>query len=448
MPRKRPQLATWESTVDALNSQKTRYQLRRNENQTPYIKIEDRETGKRSSLKPLAHSRIEDVIKARELCEWLGEDDLNPDEPISVLLEKIEKGEDYVAGEVYTWDQLVAWSQDHLTKTMKESSARNNIGLIRNLANQDTPMTWKDIKSWLFQKSIDSRPFKNRLDALEQLRLAISSRIGDEPSFITRNNLMQLRARNNASTTKKTRYQPEGKISSVRAIPTKEQAEKYFDKYYEKYPLSIWCLIMMMCYGLRNHELWHIEQVEDNVSNPSLHGKFIYVPGNWRTKSFAHYVFPIYPEWIDKYYLLETLASNQEQLHSRAKPKIVSAKDMSKPWDKGDPHDKGVVVNNDYCGNWISKQLSKTLPEWKASVPNIRGDFNPTAKKEQIKPYDLRHTYAIRVSTLPEWNHISEADAALAMGHSIEVHRKNYQKWISEDQNKERFLNRVVSSFS
>ena len=172
------------------------------------------------------------------------------------------------------------------------------------------------------------------------------------------------------------------------------------------------------------------------------------MPGNWRTKSFAHYVFPIYPEWIDKYYLLETLASNQEQLHSRAKPKIVSAKDMSKPWDKGDPHDKGVVVNNDYCGNWISKQLSKTLPEWKASVPNIRGDFNPTAKKEQIKPYDLRHTYAIRLSTLHEWNHISEADAALAMGHSIEVHRKNYQKWISEDQNKERFLNRVVSSFS
>ena len=406
----------------------------------------DRENKKWTSLSPLAYTRIEDVIKARELCEWLGEDDLNPDQPISVLLEKIEKGEDYVEGEVYTWNQLVGWLQEHLTKTMKESSARNNIGLIRNLASQDVPMTWKDIKAWLFQKPIDSRPFKNRLDALEQLRLAISSRVGDEPAFITRSNLMQLRARNNESTTKKTRYTPEGNISGVRAIPTKEQAEKYFNKYYEKYPLPIWCLIMMMCYGFRNHELWHIERVEDEHSKSPLHDKFLYVPGNWRTKSFAHYAFPIYPEWIEKYYLLESLEEFQEQLHCRAKPKIVSAKDMSKRWTNNDSDDRGVVVNNDYCGRWVSEQLRESLPEWKASVPNIRGDFNPTAKKEQIKPYDLRHTWAIRVSTMPEWNHISEADAALSMGHSIEVHRKNYQRWISEDQNRVRFMSRVLLS--
>ena len=57
-----------------------------------------------------------------------------------------------------------------------------------------------------FQKDISSRPFKNRLDSLEQLRLAISSKYGDEPEWLQRKDLVTLREQNNASRTKAKRY--------------------------------------------------------------------------------------------------------------------------------------------------------------------------------------------------------------------------------------------------
>ena len=445
MPRSRPKPVTWESIVDTLYSQNYRYQLRKFVGQSAYIKIWDKQKKKTYSANPLSYLVIEDVINAKKIVEWLGEKEFPIEETIPSLLEKIDKGEEYSEEETYNWTILLRWVDTHLTKTMKQTSAKNIRGLINNAANQDLPLTWKSFKGWLFQKPIDSRPFKNRLDALEQLRLAVSGRVGDEPSWLTRHNLMELRQQNNASTLKKKRYQPNNDVSTVRAIPTKEQAEKYFDANYKKYPLAIWCLIMMHCYGFRNHELWHCSPMNEDETGDSFKDSMIYVPGNWRTKSFEHYAFPIYPDWVEKYSLIDLLHDNQEILHRRARPKIVSAKDMSKPWTGIDPSDLGVCTNNDYLGNWITKRFKEVLPEWKASVPNKTGAYISNAKKEQVKPYDLRHTWAIRISTMPEWSHVSESDAALAMGHSIEVHRRNYQRWISIEETRDSFIKRITA---
>ena len=444
MPRSRPKPQTWESIVDTLYSQNTRYQLRKFVGQSAYIKIRDKQKKKTNSANPLSYLVIEDVINAKRLVEWLGEKDFPIEEKIPTLLEKIEKGEEYLEEDTYNWKTLLQWVDTHLTMTMKQTSAKNIRGLINNAANQDLPLTWKDFKRWLFEKSIDSRPFRNRLDALEQLRLAVSTKVGDEPSWLTRHNLIELRQQNNASTLKKKRYQPGSDLIGVRAIPTKEQAEKYYDANYEKHPLAIWCLIMMHCYGFRNHELWHCSPMNEDRTSNTLEDSFIYIPGNWRSKSkFAHYTFPIYPEWVEKYSLLDNLKDNQELLHRRAKPKIVSGKDMSQPWTGEDPSDLGVCTNNDYLGNWISKSVRKDLPSWKASVPNNTGAYVSNAKKEEVKPYDLRHTWAIRLATMPEWSHVSESDAASAMGHSIDVHRRNYQRWISIEETRDSFFKRV-----
>ena len=170
------------------------------------------------------------------------------------------------------------------------------------------------------------------------------------------------------------------------------------------------------------------------------------IPGNWRTKSkFTHWTFPIFPEWIAKYKLIEDFKIMQTQLHKRAKPRIMSAVDMSLPWDPNNKRDMGVCVNNDYLGNWITAQMRKQMPDWLASVPNAKGKFIKSGEKDTVKPYDLRHTFAVTLATSTKWNHIDENDAALAMGHNVDIHRKHYQRWISEDDTRDNFLKRITA---
>ena len=118
---------------------------------------------------------------------------------------------------------------------------------------------------------------------------------------------------------------------------------------------------------------------------------------------------------------------------------------MSQRWDSSKTKDLGVCVNNDYLGNWISKQLRENLPEWLASVPNAKGKFIKNGEKEAVKPYDLRHTFAVTLAIDSKWSHIDENDAALAMGHNIDIHRKHYQRWISEDITRDNFFKRITS---
>ena len=447
MPRSRVKAVTWETVVDRLVADQTRHIIRKRPKHLPYIFIEDKTTKKLSSLRPLRWEIIEDVEQAAKICYWCGSGVFPKSLSIDLIIRRSNSEEKINQDEVvYDWDQVMDLVEEHLTKTMKASSAKNIRADIRNLRNAETPFLWKKVRTWLFEKELSSRPFKNRLDALEQLRLAISSKYGDEPEWLKRQDLTILREQNNASRTKAKRYQPGQDLGGVRAIPTQKEAETYLDGLDDQFELHRWCLAMMMCYGMRNHELWHCSILESDPKNPNYKKGIIMIPGNWRTKSkFTHWTFPIFPTWINKYKLIKDFEIMQEQLHKRAKPRIMSAIDMSQRWDRSSKKDLGVCFNNDYLGNWISKQLNQTLPEWLASVPNAKGKFVKSGEKEPVKPYDLRHTWAVTLATDSKWSHIDENDAALAMGHNIEIHRKHYQRWISEDVTRDNFFERVTS---
>lgn len=126
----------------------------------------------------------------------------------------------------------------------------------------------------------------------------------------------------------------------------------------------------------------------------------VYVAGEWRTKSkFEHWTFPIFPEWIKKYKLKEDFRTNQDLLRKKAKMNIVSAFDKTKKWKGQDPNDRGVCDNNSYLGNWITEQLRTKLPKFRCRIPDAKGVINKEDKPRDIKPYDLRHTWAITVAT-------------------------------------------------
>lgn len=179
----------------------------------------------------------------------------------------------------------------------------------------------------------------------------------------------------------------------------------------------------MLLYGLRNHELHHIEEItQDELEKGNLYG-WVYVAGSWITKSkFEHWTFPLYPEWIEKYKLKENFRKYQDELRKKAQMKIVSSLDKTKKWDGKNPKDQGVCDNNEYLGNWITKQLKNNLPIWKARIPDARGIENKEDKPQPIRPYDLRHTWAIRLATEKRWADVSDSDAAQAMGHYVATH--------------------------
>ena len=447
MPRSRVKTVTWETVVDRLVDAQTRNIIRRKPKKSPYIFIEDKPTRKLSTLNPLRWEIIEDIEQAANICVWCKKNKFPKHLSIEVIIRKANTEEEINSeGVVFNWDQVMDIVEVHLTKYMKASSAKNIRADIRNLRKADTPFVWSKMKAWVFQKELSSRPFKNRLDALEQLRMAIYRKFGDEPEWLKRDDLNSLRVLHNASNKQTKRYQVGNSDSGVRGIPTKKEAESYFDALDDKYALQRWSIAMMMCYGMRNHELWHCSLIESNPKDKSYMRNIIKIPGNWRTKSkYSHCTFPIFEDWITKYNLIRDFEIMQSTLHRKAKPRIVSANDYSVKWEPGDSRDMGVCMNNDYLGNWITNQLRETLPMWKATVPNAKGEFIKSGTKEVVKPYDLRHAWAVHLATSPKWNHLNDTHGALAMGHSIEVHRKHYQRWISEDDSIKSFLKQVYS---
>ncbi len=54
-----------------------------------------------------------------------------------------------------------------------------------------------------------------------------------------------------------------------------------------------------------------------------------------------------------------------------------------------------------------------------------------------VRPYDLRHAYAIRCATSVETAEAFDDDMATWMGHGVDVHRRIYLRWLSSSRRKE-----------
>lgn len=134
-------------------------------------------------------------------------------------------------------------------------------------------------------------------------------------------------------------------------------------------PAWRWVFGMMACYGLRNHEVFHLDL--------SL---FPRVQVLESTKTGAREVWPCYPEWADEW-----------ALGVRLLPPVDLAR------------------SNPRLGHSVTRYLSPLLP---------------------FQPYDLRHAWAVR-TLLFGW---PVELSARQMGHSVEVHTRTYQRWISAQQ--------------
>ena len=448
MGKPRSKINSWSQVVDDLGQEKCRYMVQRRP-ESPYIQIIDKTNRKRFSLKPLAAwENMPDVLTAVEIIEWVGNDNWPHGHSVEQLLE-LARNTGASIGErppPYAWSDVKKITFDYLTQSQKKTSAKNTKADLNGLVKRSPPFIWEDIKRWIFEKNLETRPFKNRLDSLEQIRLALSAKFANEPSWLKRADLDLLREQYNKAKEKSIRYQPNKEIGNIRGIPTKEEAENYLDELSPDFLLEQWCLAMILNYGLRNHELHHIGKITEENLEEGIQKNWIYIPGEWRTKSkYEHWSFPLYSSWITRYGLKNNFDRMQEKLRQKAKMEIASSLDKSKSWIPGNPLDLGVCQNNDYLGSWISQQLREVLPPWFAEIPDAMGGKIKGAQKQQIKPYDLRHTWAIRMATDPRCKGITSEIAAEAMGHDVLTHKKHYQRWISKKERQRKIMSKVTA---
>ena len=159
--------------------------------------------------------------------------------------------------------------------------------------------------------------------------------------------------------------------------------DELIEKLWERIPNKSWKFVfgLMATYGLRNHEVFFC----DLSSLTNSGDKIIRVLPT--TKTGEHQVWPFHPEWVEKFELSK-LGENPELL-----PNIT--RDL-----------KTTTLQN------IGKKVTDQFKRYSL----------------QIKPYDLRHAWAVRTI----FYDLPDTVAARMMGHSVSLHTQTYHHWITK----------------
>jgi integrase len=170
-----------------------------------------------------------------------------------------------------------------------------------------------------------------------------------------------------------------GSYSSTKALPRKLPTDEEIASILESLSCPAWVrwnFLMLACYGLRPHELYHLD-IGDLVKG----GEKVRVLSD--TKTGSRVVWPIVPDGID--------------IKELRDPHFASAATTSKR-----------VRSNQELG----RRISEAFKRW--GIP--------------ILPYDLRHAWAVRAIR----QGLDVSAAVRMMGHSLSVHNKTYQRWLTD----------------
>ncbi len=160
-------------------------------------------------------------------------------------------------------------------------------------------------------------------------------------------------------------------------------SDDVIEKLWEKIPNKSWKFVfgLMATYGLRNHEVFFC----DLSSLTNFGDKVVRVLPT--TKTGEHQVWPFHPEWVERFELSK-LGEDPELL-----PNVN--RDL-----------KNTTLQN------IGKKITDQFKRYSL----------------QIKPYDLRHAWAVRTI----FYDLPDTVAARMMGHSVSLHTQTYHHWITK----------------
>ena len=183
------------------------------------------------------------------------------------------------------------------------------------------------------------------------------------------------------------------KKASFRDLPN----DNFIEELWSEIPNKSWQYVfaLMATYGLRNHEVFFsdlssLKKGGDNIIRV-LH----------TTKTGEHQVWPFHPKWVDIF-----------GLHHLGE-------------------DYSLLPN-------INVDLKKT------TLQNIGKRITDQFRRYElkIKPYDLRHAYAVRTI----FYDLPDTVAARMMGHSVNLHTQTYHHWITK-RDQQKAVNNAILKF-
>jgi hypothetical protein len=216
------------------------------------------------------------------------------------------------------------------------------------------------------------------------------------------------------------------KAPKPRFIPTTEDIESWLDQLVAMDPFRGWVMAMVATYGLRNHEIWHIDalpgEIEANQRMISV-GSFSSTSDGSETKTGHRFALALPEAWLERYRL-------NDLEHARA---MLDQLRRSHPIRTTDRPDGVLQFHNNeglsrVLSHWFrnsareDRELPVKLYGWHQPRA-IPGRPKPRAIRDRCKVYDLRHAWALRAKETTTW---STALKAMAMGHSEAVHTRGY----------------------
>jgi hypothetical protein len=210
-----------------------------------------------------------------------------------------------------------------------------------------------------------------------------------------------------------------------RFIPSTAEVEAWLDQVQQENPLRGWVMAVIACYGLRAHEVWHIERLpgESSVEPTFLQISMFESHGEQATKTGHRFALPLPEAWLERYHLNDVAHSRAmlAELRRRYPIRTAEASDGSVQFWNNAALGRVVV-------HWL-RHATKPAGEIKAKLlgwhqpRSLPGRPQPPPVQGRCKAYDLRHAWAIRARETTTW---STALKAQAMGHSEVIHARRY----------------------
>ncbi len=172
--------------------------------------------------------------------------------------------------------------------------------------------------------------------------------------------------------------------TQLRDLPCDEQIVEVYDSLTN--PRWKYVYGMMATYGLRNHEVFFCDSPREGLRQHASADLSGYPSGpeitvHETTKTGRHAVWPFYPEWVERFDLLN-----------------------------GEP----PKINTDLTTTTLQRVGQQVTTQFRRY-------------KIPFSPYDLRHAWAVRTLLMG----LPDAVAAKMMGHSVQVHNRTYHRWMT-----------------
>ena len=223
-----------------------------------------------------------------------------------------------------------------------------------------------------------------------------------------------------------------------RYIPRTEDLQIWLDQIMIIDPLRAWVMALIATYGLRGHEVWHIDRLPGEVAaDPEVIevGSFRSHGDGSETKTGHRFALPLPRQWVSRYRLDDLVHSRRmlDELRRRHPVKTVERSDRTVQFFNNS--DLSIVLAH-WLRNRGREDREIPLKLFGYHQPRqLPGKPKPRAKRDRCKLYDLRHAWALRAKATTTW---STAVKSASMGHSEAVHANRY---LAEEQAEHKLAN-------